>query len=262
MIALLRKAFDEQRRSAIGWGVALVVIAVVYAAIYPSIAKSQSALDQYMQSLPEAFRELFGVDYSSPAGYLRAELFTSFGPLMFLLVAIGAGARALGGEEEAGTFEVFLALPVRRRSIVLSKALTAAGVSAVLAAVLWVALVIVGPLFDLSVGAVDLAAACAMLWFLGLAFGAIALLVGAVTGRRGVAVATAGTVAAASYLLNLFGVTVEALEPLRPISPFRWALDPDALTTGLHAANLGVLLGIALVATVLAVVAFERRDVG
>ena len=62
--------------------------------------------------------------------------------------------------------------------------------------------------------------------------------------------------------MNLFGLTVSALEPFRPLSPFRWALAPDPLTTGLHPANVAVLLGIALVATALAVVAFERRDVG
>ena len=99
MIALLRKAVDEQRRSAVAWGIGLLGLAFTYAAIYPSIVKSQAALDQYMQSLPAAFRELFGVDYSSPAGYLRAELFASLGPLVFLLFAIGAGARAIGGEE-------------------------------------------------------------------------------------------------------------------------------------------------------------------
>ena len=227
-----------------------------------SIARSQAALDQYMRSLPEAFRELFGVDYSSPAGYLRAELFASLGPLVFLLVAIGAGARALGGEEEAGTFEVLLALPVRRRAVVLSKALTSTLVSALLAVLLWVALLLLGRPFDLVVPAGDLAAACAMLWLLGLAFGAIALLVGAVTGRRGVAVATTGTLAAVAYIVNLFGLTVDALEPFRPVSPFRWALAPDPLTTGLHPMNIAVLLGIAAVATTLAVVAFERRDVG
>jgi ABC-2 type transport system permease protein len=262
VIALLRKAVDEQRRSAVAWGIGLLGLAFTYAAIYPSIVKSQAALDQYMQSLPAAFRELFGVDYSSPAGYLRAELFASLGPLVFLLFAIGAGARAIGGEEEAGTLEVFLALPVLRRSVVLSKALTATLVSAALAAVLWVALLLLGRPFDLTVPAIDLAAACVMLWLLGLAFGAIALLVGAATGRRGTAVATTGTLAGVAYIVNLFGLTVSALEPFRPLSPFRWALAPDPLTTGLHPANVAVLLGIALVATALAVVAFERRDVG
>ena len=72
MIALLRKAVDEQRRSAVAWGIGLLGLAFTYAAIYPSIVKSQAALDQYMQILPAAFRELFGVDYSSPVGYLRA----------------------------------------------------------------------------------------------------------------------------------------------------------------------------------------------
>ena len=39
-------------------------------------------------------------DFTSPAGYLDTELFDFFAPLLLLLFAIGAGARAIAGEEE------------------------------------------------------------------------------------------------------------------------------------------------------------------
>lgn len=262
MTALLRKALREQRRSALGWGVGALGLALVYAAIFPSIVESQSALDQYMQSLPAAFRELFGTDYSSPAGYLRAEFFSSLGVLVFLLLAIGGGARAIGGEEEVGTLELLLAFPVRRREVLLSKLAAIAASSAAVAAVLWGALAVVGPAFDLSVPLLDLGAGILMLWFLGLAYGAIALAVGAATGRRSTALVVTGVLAAVSYLVNLFGPVVDALRPLRPLSLFRWYLDPDPLTTGLHAAPVLVLVAVTVAATLAGLVLFERRDVG
>lgn len=262
MIALLRKAIREQRRSALGWGAAALALAATYAAIYPSIVESQSALDQYMQSLPEAFRELFGTDYSSPTGYLRAEFFSSLGVLVFLLLAIGAGARAIGGEEEAGTLELLLALPVRRRDVLLSKLAAVAASSAIVAVVLWVALAAMGPAFDLDVPFVDLGAGILMLWLLGFAFGALALAVGAATGRRSTALVVTGVLAAVSYLVNLFAPAVDALGPVRPLSLFRWYLDPDPLTTGLHAAPVLVLVAVAAGATIAGLLAFERRDVG
>lgn len=262
MTALLRKALREQRRSALGWGVGSLGLALLYAAIFPSIVESQSALDSYMRSLPEAFRELFGTDYSSPAGYLRAEFFSALGVLVFLLLSIGAGARAIGGEEEAGTLELLLAFPVRRRAVLLTKFAALAASSVAVAFVLWAGLAIVGPVFDLDVPLGDLAAGIVMLWLLGLAFGAIALAVGAATGRRSTALVVTGVLAAASYLVNLFGPVVDALGPVRPLSLFRWYLDPDPLTTGLHAASVLVLLAVAAGATVLGLLAFERRDVG
>lgn len=262
MTALLRKALREQRRSALGWGVGSLGLALLYAAIFPSIVESQSALDSYMRSLPEAFRELFGTDYSSPAGYLRAEFFSALGVLVFLLLSIGAGARAIGGEEEAGTLELLLAFPVRRRAVLLTKFAALAASSVAVAFVLWAGLAIVGPVFDLDVPLGDLAAGIVMLWLLGLAFGAIALAVGAATGRRSTALVVTSVLAAASYLVNLFGPVVDALGPVRPLSLFRWYLDPDPLTTGLHAASVLVLLAVAAGATVLGLLAFERRDVG
>lgn len=262
MIALLRKALREQRRSAIGWGTAALGLAFTYAAIYPSIVESQSALDQYMRSLPEAFRELFGTDYSSPAGYLRAEFFSSLGVLVFLLLAIGVGARGIGGEEEVGTLELLLAFPVRRRAVLLSKLVAVAATSAVVAVVLWIALAVTGPAFDLEVPVLDLGAGILMLWLLGLAFGAIALAVGAATGRRSTALVVTGVLAAVSYLVNLFGPVVDALRPVRPLSLFRWYLDPDPLTTGLHATPVLILLAVTAAATLLGLARFERRDVG
>jgi ABC-2 type transport system permease protein len=262
MIALLGKALREQRRAALGWGAAAIGLAATYAAIYPSIVESQSALDQYMQNLPAAFRELFGTDYSSPAGYLRAEFFSSLGVLVFLLLSIGAGARAIGGEEEVGTLELLLALPVRRRAVLLSKLAAIAAASAVVAIVLWVALATLGPVFDLGVPALDLGAGILMLWLLGLAFGAIALAVGAATGRRSTALVVTGVLAAVSYLVNLFGPVVDALGPVRPLSLFRWYLDPDPLATGIHAVSVLVLVGVGAAATLAGLVAFERRDVG
>jgi ABC-2 type transport system permease protein len=262
MMALLRKALREQRRSALGWGAAALGLAFTYAAIYPSVVESQSALDQYMQSLPAAFRELFGTDYSSPAGYLRAEFFSSLGVLVFLLLAIGAGARAIGGEEEVGTLELLLAFPVRRREVLLSKLASVATSSAVVAGILWLALAVMGPAFDLEVPFLDLGAGILMLWLVGLAYGAIALAVGAATGRRSTALVATGVLAAVSYLVNLFGPVVDALRPVRPLSLFRWYLDPDPLTTGLHASSVLVLVGVAVAATLVGLALFERRDVG
>ena len=42
-------------------------------------------------------------------------------PLLLLIAAIGAGARATAGEEERGTLDLLLANPISRRRLVLEK---------------------------------------------------------------------------------------------------------------------------------------------
>ena len=260
MSALLGVSVRAQRRAAIGWGIGLAAVATMYAAFYPSITQSAAQLEGYMQNLPEAVRNLIGVDYTSPAGYLRAELFALLGPILFLVYAVGAGARAVAGEEEARSLDLLLSTPLTRSQIVRDKAVALLVTMSGLAAFLWVVVVVIGRPFDLTVPVGNVAAACVMLLLLGLAFASLALAVGCATGRKPWAYGVTGVVAVATYILNVLAPTVSALEWTRPASPFRWYLEPDPLTTGLHPVNVAVLLGIALVCMTVGVGTFRRRD--
>ena len=254
------KSLRDQRRAAIGWSIGLASVALMYALFYPSIKASAANLQAYMDKLPEAFKNVIGNDYTSAAGYLRGELFSSMGPILMLVFAIGAGARAIAGEEENRSLDVLLSTPLRRQTVLRDKAIAATGVTALLAAVLFAVVASIGPAFDLGIGLAELAAACVMLALLAVAFGSIALAVGASTGRRVLADAVAGGFAVFAVIVNAVAPSVHALGPLRPLSPFRWYLDPDPLLSGLHPVNMAVLAGIAVAGYVVARVAFGRRD--
>ena len=261
MSALLAVSIRTQRRAAIGWGIGLAAVATMYAAFYPSITEGAAQLQSYMDNLPEAIRNLIGVDYTSPAGYLRAELFALLGPILFLVYAVGAGARAVAGEEETRSLDLLLSTPLTRTQIVRDKAVALLVAMSGLAAFLFVVVVVIGRPFDLTVPVGNVAAACVMLLLLGLAFASLALAVGCATGRKSWAYGVTGVVAVATYILNVLAPTVSALAWTRPASPFRWYLEPDPLTTGLHPLNMAVLLGIAVVCMAVAVGTFRRRDV-
>jgi len=254
------RAFRELQRSAVGWAIAVVGVTLLYAAFYPSIRDSAAQLSDYMDKLPEAVKSVIGADYTTPAGYLRSELFSSLGIILFLIFAIGAGSRAIAGEEERRTLDLVLSTPVRRRTLITDKALAIVVTTFALAGVLFVTTLVAGPLFDLSVPVPSLVGACGMLALLAISFGAIALAISTASGRRSLANAVAGAIAVISLVLNALAAQVSALDPIRPLSPFRWYLDPDPLTTPLQPVNVLVLVGIAVVAFLLALFAFDRRD--
>ncbi|HTG48635.1 MAG TPA: ABC transporter permease subunit [Actinomycetota bacterium] len=256
----LAKSVRDQRRAATGWMIGIVAIALLYASLFPSIKASSADLQSYIDKLPDALKNVLGTDYASPAGYLRGEIFSSMGVILLLIYAIGAGARAIAGEEEARSLDLLLSTPLRRSQVLRDKALATVAIAVALGAALFVVLAILGPVFQLHVAVGNLAAACLMLASLACAFGAIALAVGATTGRRVWAIAVAAGIAVVTYILNAVAPTVSALEPLRPLSPFRWYLEPDPLVTGFHPANAAVLLGIAAVGYAIAFVGFTRRD--
>jgi ABC-2 type transport system permease protein len=257
---VLVRSFRELERAAVGWSIAVVGVSLLYAAVYPSIRDSAAALKDYMDKLPEAVKSVIGADYTTPAGYLRSELFSSLGVILFLIFAIGAGSRAIAGEEERRTLDLVLSTPVRRRALIADKALAVAAVTFVLAAVLFAATLVSGPVFGLTVPAIRLVGASAMLALLALAFGAIALAVATATGHRTLGNATAGGIAVLAMVVNALAAQVSALRPVRPLSPFRWYLDPDPLTHPLEPVNVIVLAAITVVAFVIAASAFDRRD--
>ena len=85
----------------------------------------QPALDKLVDEYPEALKAFIGfgggIDYATGAGYLGIELFSFMVPLLLLVAAIGAGARAIAGEEERGTMDLLLSNPIGRSRVVLEK---------------------------------------------------------------------------------------------------------------------------------------------
>jgi ABC-2 type transport system permease protein len=260
MTALLRKTLRDQRRALVAWGIGLASVAVMYSAFYPSVRDSAPDLQRYLEKLPEAFKDLIGGDFTSPAGYLRSETFSTLGLILFLVFAIGAGARAIAGEEEGRTLDLLLSTPIQRRQVLLDKWISMALTTLGLAVVLGLTIALIGPVFELRVPVVDLASACLMLCLLGVAFGTVALAVGCFTGRRALANGVTGGVATVAYVLNVLAPAVDALAPLRPLSPFRWYLEPDPLIDGIATVNVVVLAAITAVACGAAWLSFERRD--
>lgn len=260
MKALLRKAWGEQRRTLIGFGLGLVAAQAVYSAFYPSIRDSAADMQAFMDRMPEAFREVFGEDFVSPAGYLRTQLFGELGLILFLVVAIGAGARAIGGEEERRTLDLLLSTPVRRSQVLLSKWTAMIALILALSAIGYISVLVIGPVFELKVGAASLATASLMLGLLAISVGSIALAVSAATGKRTEAISITTASVVAMYIVNALGVTVDALSPLRTVSLFRWYSQPPLFSEGVPVANIAVFVGVSVAAYTIARWSFDRRD--
>jgi ABC-2 type transport system permease protein len=255
----------DRRWSTLSWALGFVGLVLFTVALYPSI-KGQPSFDELLADLPDAFRSAIGYDaavpLSSPAGYLQARLFSTLAPLLAVVFAIGGGARAIGGSEEAGTLELLLANPVTRSRVLLERYLATFGLLAGLIAVFCLALVVLGPPFGALEGVPtgNLIGACAAVFALGLLHGSLAFTVGAATGRHGPAVALATTVAVAGYLIETVLSAAGDLGTLRQFSPWHWYLDRNLLAEG--AAPAAVLLPVAVSVALLAAgwVAFRQRD--
>jgi ABC-2 type transport system permease protein len=261
--SVFAKTLHDQRRVLAWWTVGLLVLSAMMVGLYPTVRESAAALNQYIEKMPEAMKSLFGgfSDYTTPAGYLKTELFNFMLPVIFLAFAIGAGARAIAGEEERGTLDVLTATPVRRRRIVLDKAGAMLATAVYLGVVQWAGIALVARMAGVQLGLVGLAREMVSLVLLAFALGTLALAIGSVRGRsRALPVAVAAAFAVLTYLVNALADVVTWLRPFRSLTPWHYYSGHDPIVRGLEPLHVGVLTAVALVCVAVAVAGFDRRD--
>lgn len=260
--SIFTKSLWDQRASILGWSVAIALVGVVYAAFYPSMSSPEmaAAMDAFP---PELMAALGMADVTSPAGYLGSTTYGILGPVLSIIFGTTLGARAIAGDEDAGRLEVLMAHPVERWSIVVQRAaailiaLSLAGVALYLAM-----LAISGPAQLTDIGPANLAAATLQLVLLAAVFAMLALAVGAVTGKPGLATGSVALVAVATYFANTLGPTTDYLAWTQKVSPFYYYSGGQPLVNGLQVGDALVLAITATVLVVVAVAGFVRRDVG
>jgi ABC-2 type transport system permease protein len=255
----------DQRRPNVGWAIGIVAVMAVTAAFWPSI-EGTASLDDVIQDLPATLQALIGaqhgVSLGAPAGYLNARLFATILPVLLTVYGVGRGARALAGSEEDGTLELILANPVTRTRVAVERGLAAFAFLLALGGLAFLALVALGAPVGLldGVSVTRVLAACGGLTVLAAFHAAIAFAVGAATGRHGLAVAAAATVAVAGYLLAGLLATSADLRWLQAISPWHWLLTRNVLVEGTPTLPLlvEVVIGAALAAA--GIQRFTSRD--
>lgn len=244
-----------------GWCVGIAAYVALLAAIFPSIEGSPQ-IDELVESYPDVLKELVGIgqgDITTGAGYLDVELFSFMLPLLVLVLAIGSGARAFAGEEDAGRLELVLSYPVRRRSAVLAKGAAIGVEIAIVCAVTGVAMALLDPVVGLDLSAVKLVGAMVSVGAVALFFGWLALALGAAIPSRALAIGVPAGAAAAAYLVGGLHGLAGWLDPFRFLSPF-WLVGSAPLRSGIDGVGVLVVLAAALVVLVSGALLVERRD--
>ncbi|MEU8231126.1 ABC transporter permease subunit [Actinoplanes sp. NPDC048967] len=256
------KALWDARRSLPGWTVAIAAVALMYAAFWPTVNSPQmhDALAAYPDDVLAAFNS---GDLGTAQGYLGGAVYGLLVPLLVAVFMIAAGARAVAGDEEAGTLDLVMAHPVSRRGLALRRLGAALTGMAVVAVVLFALMVALRAPFQLETVAVGgFLAMNVQLALFGTMFGTLAFAVGAATGNKSLALGVSAGVAVLAYLANSVFPQVAALEWTRNVSPFHWYLGGEPLTNGVQWGGAAALAGTAVVLAAVGVFRFGRRDIG
>ena len=183
-----------------------------------------------------------GADYGTLIGWYRGEIASVYGPLVFGAMTITGVAGATAGEEED-----------RILALVIVGAL-------ILALATWVGLIAGVAAAGGGIGLGNLGALSLHLAFYGVASGAVALALGAGTGRRALATGGAAAFAIVGYLVNGFAPLVDSIAWLKYFSPFYYHSANDPLANGVDVGDLVVLGLFAAALTAVGIVGIRRRD--
>jgi beta-exotoxin I transport system permease protein len=242
--------------AAISAGVGLIAVMVAVGALFPSVGHTIGRLN-----VPKSVSNLLGGgDYGTITGWFRSEIAAIYGPLVIGALAITGASTSTAGEEEDRILGLVLAHPITRPRLIAAKAAAIAAIVVVIAFATWTGLIVGVAVGGGGITLGHITALAVQLAFFGLATGAVALALGAGTGRRSLATGAAAAVGIGGWLINSFAPLVSALDWLKYISPFYYYAGHDPLTQGVDVAGLIVLGVVSLVLTALGMVGIARRD--
>jgi ABC-2 type transport system permease protein len=264
-VTIARRLLADRWRGLRGWALGTIAGVATVVALWPSV-RGNTDIERLVEDLPTSVRALIGsqadISLSSAPGYLQARLFSTILPIVLLIYGIGLGAAAIGGAEEDGTLQLVVTAPVSRTRIAVER--FAASM------LLLVTLGVLGLLTTLALGqpagvldevtAGRIALATTAVTLVAVLHATVAFAAGAVTGRRGTALAVASSVAVGGYLLHAVAASAEPVRSARAVSPWWWLLDRNLLVqepTPLPFVVPAILTG---ALAVVAVIAFNRRD--
>lgn len=229
--------------------------------IGPFYSLLDDSLIELSDQLPDTLMALAGGgDMGSPEGFYMVENFGLMAPLIFMMVTVTVGARALAGEESKRTMGLLLANPISRSRIVYEKMAALTALAAVLGLATFGGTLLGSLLGSLDMNVWGIASISVHATLLGLVFGSLALALSAAVGKVKIAVFGSVGPAVIFYLLDSFLPLNDNLAGLARWTPFYYYSDSNPLVNGMHWGHIAVLLSLTVILVVASVIFFNRRD--
>jgi ABC-2 type transport system permease protein len=262
MKTVFRYTLRGFRGQILGWGIALMLLAMLLVSMYDSFAGEQEQLNALLDIYPEEITAFFGdfsSMFSSPEGFLSIELL-SYLPLILGIFAVLVGSGLLVGDEENGTLDLVIAHPVGRTALFGGRLAAFIAAAVCILAITWLGLVLPMSWSSVEIGAGRMCLPLLAVLAQMLVFGMLSLLLSMLLPSRRMAATTGGLLLVAGFFLTALAKINEDLEPYAKLSPLNYYQTQDAFHN-LNAGWLAGLFGAAAVLAALSWVLFLRRDI-
>ena len=259
---ILTKTLYEKRYYMLFWALGIAVICLITLSFYPSFSQEGGIADA-LKNLPKSAQSLIG-DISTiktVPGYIGQQLFALRMPLLSIIFALILFAGLVVGDEADGTLQTLLVQPVNRTRVLLEKLFAGMIAIAVTGVGMFVGIRVALILIDSDFSNLRLIQSIAGCWLITLVFGVFTLMIGAITGKKGVTSGLAAGVTFLCYFVTSLAPSVSQLRGIEKLSPFHYYNSPIIAQNGLKMSHVLLLTGVIVIMTVIATAAFNKRDV-
>jgi len=259
MFNLLRHELQSRTSAVIGWSIGLILFGAMYISIYPEMESQMAGLADL------SIYQAMGIAIGTIEDYIGSTVILFF-PILLCIYGIITSTGTLAGEEDNGTLELVLAMPMYRWQIVAVKAL-AIGVVAFLILLISglgnvLVLNAVKASVEVDITGGQLLRAVLNGWPITMAFMMMGMFFGAYLPNRRVAAMLITVILVASYFGENLGGMVASLEFIKPYSLFTYFDSSAAVfSQGVNPGDFWLLIGVAAVFFGLTVLSFNRRNV-
>lgn len=262
MITLYLKTWRDHWRTLLAWSITLIALVSIQMSIYPSISENTGAIQQFLDAYPDAIKKIFRMeDYTTGPGFLGTELYSMMVPLVLIAVGATWGASATAEEEDDGTADVLLTLPISRTRILISKIAAAMSAVVLLAILAMLNILALRSAVDMDIAVDKLIAASISSIALGFFFAGIAFLIGSFSRHKGGAVGGVTGIALIAFLIYSLSGLVDDFDPITPYNPMEWGLGGSPLFNGIDGPGVAKLALGSLILLTLSIVKFDKKDI-
>ncbi len=262
---LFQQALRQHWRSAAAWGVGVGLLNLLTISFFPNMDALRQ-FEQLFRALPPALMQAFGLDVTAqltPDSFLASLLFSRV-VLILSVYGVLTGASITANEEEAGIMNVLLAQPVARARILLERTLAHAVLTLVVVGLSFLGIVVGTQLVELEFNLVRQFEVMISLYPALMVIVVFTALLGVVLRRRSAVLGAAAVFVLTSYFLDTLGAAIsEGIMPvLRQLSFLAYNSAADVIARGIQWADAALLMLIVGGMLALALVFWQRRDVG
>lgn len=264
---------EELRRSWLGtllWGLGMGALMLFLTAILQNNTVIEE-MKRVLGALPAGILSAFGISsidlLTTAEGFIAFAGFT-YGSLLLSVYGVMSGLNITANDEDEGSLNVLLSMPLPRWQIIIEKYLAFAFFLLLIVVLMFGGLALGSTVFNVPMNLTTLFLGTLNLAPLSLSVMAITCLIASLFSQKALVSGLAAVLVIGSYFINLLTgsldlETVPVAGFIQKLSVFNYVDSEGLAISGtLNFVNIGLLLGLSLILVVMSVFAFERRDIG